>query len=331
MASNSTNPCPKHEVINSEWNDSENWCYNSLGLTGFYDLIADKGDDTTCYTNCSQICTDPKFLLSDYGTIGGCLNWDTFSRNNLIVASSHEEVNRAHLIAIDLLNSCMQAYCDTEDDNLGGFPYKNISLPDNQSQSTMWPFETSSGACDVIRTVNSDLGGPGVLVSYYLEINLAWLIAISFFLIRWSNSYKSWLRKLSIEDNTSSRSIELEHNLPLNPASLEYRELPNRPSQDHPSSERKGLPEETNTRSAIMKDVLAEFQESQCYFILATHTAAFVAIARGNLFGATSFRQASANCYFILVMAEVSTIVVRTAIWNVEKYEANYYREARFR
>jgi hypothetical protein len=164
MASKLTDPCPHYEVRElapAAWN-GENWCYQSLGLTGFFDLTGDGSDIDTCYTNCSQICTDPKLLLSYSETIDGCLNWGTSHRNDLTNASSHAEVNQTHLIAIDLLNNCMQAYCASEDSNLGGCPYTNISVPNDQGMSTMAPFETSSGACEVVRTVNSDLGGPGV-------------------------------------------------------------------------------------------------------------------------------------------------------------------------
>lgn len=164
MASEPTNPCPQYEVGDptlSAWN-SENWCYHSLRSTGFYDLTNEDSDINTCYTNCSQICTDPKLLLSYWQPIQGCLDWDTLSRKDQIDPSSIAEVNRTHLIAIDLLNNCMQAYCDSGDSNIGGCPYNTISIPDDQRMSTMEPFETSSGACKVVRTVNSDLGGPGV-------------------------------------------------------------------------------------------------------------------------------------------------------------------------
>lgn len=92
-------------------------------------------------------------------------------------------------------------------------------------------------------------------------------------------------------------------------ASLEHGELPKGSGRDHPPFEYEEIPEETDTRFGLMTDVVTEFQESQCYFIVATHTAAFVAIARGSLFKATSIGQASANCDFILVMAEVSTVM----------------------
>lgn len=182
-------------------------------------------------------------MLSFSGTILGCLEWDIFQRSELIDASSHEEVNRTHLAAIGLLNSCMQAYCSTGDLSLGGCPYNNISVPDDQNTSPMVSFEQNSGACNVVRTVNSDLGGPGVFVSYILQMVLAWLIILFLNL---------WRQKLSIKNSASSRSEKLQQNSPLILAASEDGELPRKLSQDHPPSERKGLLKETNTRLTVI-------------------------------------------------------------------------------
>lgn len=116
-------------------------------------------------------------------------------------------------------------------------------------------------------------------------------------LTSWLTSYtihrKSSRRNLSTEDPTPASFDKPQPDLMPGLAALESGELP----------------KETVPRYGTIMDVVAEFQESQCYFIIATHTAAFVAIGRGDLFGATSFLQASANCNFILVMAEVSTVM----------------------
>jgi hypothetical protein len=167
MSHNSTllDPCRDAPDVNRTANaTSENYCYKSVTDPGF--ITGFWLDDTgTCYRNCSQICTDPKLLFSYWGTITGCLNWSPLDRVVSVEVSSQVELNRTHLIAIDLINSCMKEYCEFPDPDLGGCNYTNITDPARRAHwmdSAMFAFEETSGACDVVRTVNSDLGGPGV-------------------------------------------------------------------------------------------------------------------------------------------------------------------------
>lgn len=162
MASTPDDPCPNTDPAFGPWT-SDNWCYSSFGFTGFYDLTED--DPSTCHRNCSQICTTPEMLFSTWSTVAGCLNWKFSESEHDIHEISRPEFNRSHNIAIGLLNNCMEEYCDSEDPNLRGCPYRNISLPgkDAAGVSIIEPFETVSGACsNAARKVNPDLGGPGV-------------------------------------------------------------------------------------------------------------------------------------------------------------------------
>jgi hypothetical protein len=136
---------------------SFNYCYLYKDLKGYW--LDDSGQ---CYRNCSSICTNQTLLFSYYDTIEGCLNWSPDERSDNIENGSLIEFDRTHGNAVNLLNGCMEQYCKFEDEKLGGCPYTNITVPTNGSKSAMYDFETVSGGCDVARTVNADLGGPGV-------------------------------------------------------------------------------------------------------------------------------------------------------------------------
>lgn len=93
-----------------------------------------------------------------------------------------------------------------------------------------------------------------------------------------------------------------------NPASSESEKFPKNSKKIASSKSRKAS-KASNPKLGIIQKVAGEFQESQCYFFLATHTAAFVGISRSDIFKSTNARQATANCDFILVMAEVSSVM----------------------
>lgn len=98
-------------------------------------------------------CTDPKVLFSSHNKFWFCLE------------HPKDSLQIAHTI-----NECMQEYCFSPNQLLGGCPYENITdLPSGHSKYTRDtnPFTlpnnfASSGACNVRVTVNPDIGGIGV-------------------------------------------------------------------------------------------------------------------------------------------------------------------------
>lgn len=115
-------------------------------MTGIY---ITKNDVGTCYRNCTEICTTPELLLGSPNAIRGCLQWQYLIIDGEYKNMSETNFEPSNQVAISLLNHCMQEYCNSEDRDLRGCPYRNVSLPRNITEyPVLEEFEAISGACD---------------------------------------------------------------------------------------------------------------------------------------------------------------------------------------
>lgn len=145
----------------------ENYCYH-----------ADEGIviNGTTNKNCSEICTTPELLFSSSDIFTECLfigqTGSNISDSSLSNLHASPDFNNTIISTVDAIDSCMQQYCKEPDEQLGGCPYHNITgaldAIYEDINTVYWergkllPRFEATGACNVLSTVNADIGGPGV-------------------------------------------------------------------------------------------------------------------------------------------------------------------------
>ena len=150
------------QALSSNPISSSTYCLRSL-KTGFK-------IDGRCTANCSSLCTDPRILFSNEDIFAGCLHGKQASDPQLNPSFDSDRLLFELNGTITLVDTCMQEYCtryEISGINANGCPYISLSgaieqqsQPDQNDLADLFVSET--GACNVSRTINADIGGPGV-------------------------------------------------------------------------------------------------------------------------------------------------------------------------
>jgi hypothetical protein len=122
--------------------------------------------NTTCqydglnFSSARDACLSPRLFFSEYALMDDCDTIFTGAYND----SSNCDLDFVQR-ALDLTNGCLQQYCENPDPELGGCPYKNLTISqfscDNDDNGPVdMLMELSCN--NVIKTVNPDIGGVGV-------------------------------------------------------------------------------------------------------------------------------------------------------------------------
>lgn len=111
----------------------------------------------------------------------------------------------------------------------------------------------------------------------------------------------SWSLKRSVR-KTKPRKTQIEESAPATSSNHQPQRQPGLGT-----SELRDPLEDKRQTFGMITAVVAEFQEFQCYLIIATQAAILIAIACGDVFEAASITQAHANCNFISATALISS------------------------
>jgi hypothetical protein len=126
---------------------------------------------TTCLLNgiqsdCRTACSDPGFYFNSTLYMVTCNPWPSLDDNP---SGCADENYTNHIL--DILNGCMQQYCQSPNADVGGCPYQNITYSWLNAQlGPSWctygianAFLAQSPSCKaLVGTVNPDIGGVGV-------------------------------------------------------------------------------------------------------------------------------------------------------------------------
>ncbi|KAF2672074.1 hypothetical protein BT63DRAFT_422582 [Microthyrium microscopicum] len=193
------------------------YCYNTAnGL--------DLGGGTI-YTNCTEICTDPHRLFSSNSTFLGCITFYAPSGDSVAALLRSQSFSNSFSSMINLINNCMSDYCHSPDSTLegclknGAAPRIELSQAAVVQKSELFPSLirftglteqfSSSGACEVNKIVNADLGGSGIFVSYIVQLGLALFFCVALLLLKYE--VFRWIKqgtKVSKECSVTVREVD---------------------------------------------------------------------------------------------------------------------------
>jgi hypothetical protein len=128
-------------------------------------------NDTTCLlnrtqTDCPTACSEPGYYFNSTLRMVTCDPWPGLGDNPTGCAN---ETYTNHIL--EILNGCMQQYCEFPDSNVGGCPYQNITYSWLEAElGPSWckygiasAFLDKSPSCGtLVGSVNPDIGGVGV-------------------------------------------------------------------------------------------------------------------------------------------------------------------------
>ncbi|KAJ5512286.1 hypothetical protein N7463_001838 [Penicillium fimorum] len=205
-----------------------------------------------------SLCLDPKHVFQSFDNLGNC---------NKIEGNFRYDFT-------DLVETCLKDYCANPYPDLGGcgtwdgtesFGFTVITTKGSQY---FWSNDACFGVSD---GVNVDIGGPGVLVSYLMQLGMVfylWIILRSFRIFQLLISFCT--RGKQLGEITA------------------------------PTKQTKGkiIPKIRrffNQHDRITKVVLVEFQEAQCFFMIASQATILLAKKSTTIFESNTMLSLWAN------------------------------------
>ncbi|KAE8554141.1 hypothetical protein EYB25_002679 [Talaromyces marneffei] len=234
-------------------------------------------------------CVDPRYIFQSFDNLGNCYNaiGGTLGPN-----------------ITNVVETCLNDYCKNPYPALGGCGNWNgtASLPfivsTTKGNQYFWNNDTCAGVKDGI---NTDIGGPGVFVSYLMQLGMVlyfWFLLHSF---RLFPSIISFCTRTRQSQKTSPPTYQIKGDI--------IRHYFTR--HDH-----------------ILKVILLEFQEAQCFFMIASQAAILLATKSTTIFQSNTMPSLWANNGFagvvssagILPIVMVATVIVSefSLYWTYE-------------
>ncbi|OQE35460.1 hypothetical protein PENCOP_c013G05370 [Penicillium coprophilum] len=233
-------------------------------------------------TNYTELCLDPKHVFQSFENLGNCSNG----------AEGSFSVNFN-----DLVETCLKDYCKSPYPDLGGcgklgggenFGFKVSTMKGNQS--------FGSSACLEVRDgVNTDIGGPGVFVSYLMQLAMVfyfWIVLRSFHIFSLLISFCTGGEQSHEKTPPTKRS------------------------------KRKIIPKIRrffNQHDRITKVILVEFQEAQCFFMIASQAAILLAKKSTTIFEAHTMPSLWANNGMAGIVSSAGLLPVVMGMWSLQK------------
>ncbi|KAF4763749.1 hypothetical protein N7455_011084 [Penicillium solitum] len=198
----------------------------------------------------------------------------------------------------DIVETCLNDYCKNPYPDLGGCGnwHGTASLPfvvnTTQGSQYFWNNATCTGVSD---GVNADIGGPGVFVSYLLQLGITfyfWILLRSFRLFPILTSFCT--RRKQTRD-TASSTKQTKGNVITKTRHF------------------------LNQHDRITKVILVEFQEAQCFFMFASQSAILLAKKSTTIFESNTMPSLWANNGIAGVVSSAGVLPIVMGMWSLQK------------
>ncbi|KAJ5985937.1 hypothetical protein N7522_013133 [Penicillium canescens] len=198
----------------------------------------------------------------------------------------------------NVVETCLNDYCRNPYPDLGGcgnwhgtasFPFVVNTTKGNQY---FWNNFTCAG---VSKGVNTDIGGPGVFVSYLMQLGIIfyfWILLRSFRLF------------------------------PLLISFCARRKQPRETTPPTNQAEGKIIPRSRHCfaqHDRITKVILVEFQEAQCFFMIASQAAILLAKKSTTIFESNTMPSLRANNGVAGIVSSAGILPVVMGMWSLQK------------
>ncbi|CAN8102469.1 unnamed protein product [Discula destructiva] len=266
------------------------------------------------FRDCAAACADPSTMFNSSFTLWNCL---TLAAASVYVADLDMIIDADSLMHaggsmgfdnLDQFNStqifddtlkCITGSC--QDYSLGScsttITTLNISTAENEVIA-LWSGLLSY--CDGLESVvNSDIAGPGVVLSYIMQAALA--IAVYFFI----NLFTGWVQPIlsflyTVQDRTTG-TARPGRTKDTSTVGLKQRRTPWQRAGEHQRALQRSRP------AAALTSALVEFQEVQTFFVISIQFATLFVFARADhaamLSSTSSFAEAVTNVQIVQLLS----------------------------
>ncbi|KAF9884546.1 hypothetical protein FE257_001491 [Aspergillus nanangensis] len=237
-------------------------------------------------------CSEPSYVFQDFDHLQGCYQ-------------QHGDIVTANNPFARVVNDCLNDYCRDPFPQLGGCggwsgPTElNFSVTHNASVFMGYSSFNNDATCaDVKGDTNPDIAGPGIFIAYMMQ--LVMIMYLWFFLRLscsgpWVASYFSKRRSLSQELISPT-----EKNKSPNPVKAKATQLFHR-------------------HSAALKHILVEFQEAQCFFMLASQIAILWSTHHTAAYQSYTLRSLLGNYSIAGLVSSTGILPVVIGLWTLQK------------
>ncbi|OGM40222.1 hypothetical protein ABOM_010858 [Aspergillus bombycis] len=184
-----------------------------------------------------------------------------------------------------LVGDCLRQYCEVPDPELEGCDLEGYTPSEYYRVFTLPRPEFKTTTCtSVDNDVNQDIGGVGVLLSFAMQSGILLYVHLAVLILKLIPAVARCIRRCT----TRARSK----------AKIQF-------GQHHFS---------------VLKSMLVEFQEAQCFFMLSFQCAALIALAAGpQVFEATSLLQLQSNISMAKAVAFMGILPITYGLWIIHR------------
>ncbi|KAJ5732863.1 hypothetical protein N7533_013310 [Penicillium manginii] len=228
-----------------------------------------------------SLCQDPDYVFSSMDNLYACAEASESLTGNLT----------------DTVYQCLLEYCEKSDPDLLGCPAQVVtdSFEFGVGLDPYPYFADNNGYCDNInKQANTDIGGPGVYASYFIQIGLVlsiWLFLRFFRILPKVLRQLSWVgrkaNKTQLSDITAGHSAKIANFF--------------------------------DKQNFVMKSILVELQETQCFFMIACQSVVLLSKNHNGIFSATNMVIVWVDHMIAGLCAAAGILPVVLGLWTLQR------------
>ncbi|KAF7594255.1 hypothetical protein BBP40_009807 [Aspergillus hancockii] len=234
-------------------------------------------------------CMDPSAAFESFDNFATCFG--IFGLSGDTAKSRFDSVNEGYYLHVNstfghLIGDCLAQYCEVPDPALEGCDSLGYDADDYYRLWTHPRQEFKTVTCNSVdNDANQDLGGVGVLLSFVMQSAILIYIYFAVLTLKFIPAVTRCIRRVKGARSTARLQFGQHH-------------------------------------FSVIKSMLVEFQEAQCFFMLSFQCAALIALAAGpQVFEATSLLQLSANITMAKSVALMGILPITYGVWILHKVD----------
>ncbi|KOC17349.1 hypothetical protein AFLA70_297g001371 [Aspergillus flavus AF70] len=184
-----------------------------------------------------------------------------------------------------LVGDCLRQYCEVPDPELEGCDLESYTPSDYYRVFTRPSQEFETTTCrSVDNDVNQDIGGVGVLLSFAMQSGILLYVHFAVLILKLIPAVTRCIRRCTKRARSTTKIQFGQHHF------------------------------------SVLKSMLVEFQEAQCFFMLSFQCAALIALAAGpQVFEATSLLQLQSNISMAKAVAFMGILPITYGLWILHR------------
>ncbi|KAB8230184.1 uncharacterized protein BDW43DRAFT_286411 [Aspergillus alliaceus] len=234
-------------------------------------------------------CMDPFVVFQSFNNLATCFSIFGLPEHTDGEGLTSSQKEGYHLSANstfgNLIGDCLNQYCEVPDPELEGCDTLGRT-PDGYYRVFIYPRqEFKTVTCDSVdNDVNDDIGGVGVLLSFAMQSAILLYVNFIVLILKFIPAVARCIRRCTKRARSKTKPQFGYHHF------------------------------------SVIKSMMVEFQEAQCFFMLSFQCAALIALAAGpQVFEATSLLQVASNISMAKSVALMGILPITYGLWVLHK------------